>query len=168
MGGLLLLLTAALVTAGCNRDERTFRIVSSSMETTLHCARPAPGCRAEESDRIRVRAVRRIERGDIVVIEFPKIAEERCGSEGEHVIRVIGLPGETVRLRDASVFVDGAPLREPYQERGQLPPDGSWGPVPAGHLFLLGDERLNACDSRAWGMLPRERVVGTVTKVIRP
>jgi len=101
--GLLLLLTAALVTAGCNRDERTFRIVSSSMEPTLHCARPAPGCRAEESDRIRVRAVRRIERGDIVVIEFPKIAEERCGSEGEHVIRVIGLPGETVRLRDASV-----------------------------------------------------------------
>ncbi|MBA3331638.1 MAG: signal peptidase I [Actinobacteria bacterium] len=138
------------------------------MEPTLHCARPSAGCRAEESDEIRVREVRPIERGDIVVFESPKITEEHCGSGGKYVIRVIGLPGETVRLRDASVFVDGAPLREPYLKPGPLPPDGSWGPVPTGHLFILGDNRPNACDSRVWGMLPRARVVGTVTEVIRP
>jgi signal peptidase I len=75
------------------------------MEPTLHCARPAPGCRAAIADRILVRpygSTGRIERGDVIAFEAPKRAAFLCGSSGIFVKRIIGLPGETMRERAIS------------------------------------------------------------------
>src|SRR5438876_512435 len=94
-----------------------YRIPSASMEPTLRCARPTAGCSAHFSDRgLACRACYWFsgpERGDIVVFHAPKNA---CGVGGTFVKRLIGLPGETVAERDGRVFVDGRPLREPYEQ----------------------------------------------------
>ena len=77
-----------------------YRIPSSSMEPTLHCARPAPGCEARFSDRVLAnRFIYHFEspkRGQIIVFNTPPLAKIRCGAGGTFVKRLIGLPGETV------------------------------------------------------------------------
>src|SRR4051812_50138662 len=73
-----------------------YRIPSSSMEPTLHCARPAAGCEASTSDRVLANRFiyhfRSPSRGEIVVFKTPKLALQACGSEGTFVKRLIGLP----------------------------------------------------------------------------
>ena len=102
-----------------------YRIPSSSMEPTLHCARPAPGCEARFSDRVLAnRFVYHFgdpERGDVIVFETPPSAKAKCGAGGTFVKRIIGLPGETVQMKlrrgAAYVFIDGKRLDEPYIEQ---------------------------------------------------
>src|SRR3954468_24122186 len=76
-----------------------YRIPSSSMEPTLHCAVPAQGCEARTSDRVLACRfcyhLRSPKRGDIVVFKTPSLALQECGSQGTFVKRLIGLPGET-------------------------------------------------------------------------
>ena len=76
-----------------------YRIPSSSMEPTLHCARPNSGCEARFSDRVLANRfiyhLREPARGDIVVFKTPKAAEAKCGAGGTFVKRLVGLPGET-------------------------------------------------------------------------
>ena len=99
-----------------------YRIPSSSMEPTLHCAKAANGCEARFSDRVLAnRFIYRFtdpERGDIVVFETPPAARARCGAGGTFVKRLIGLPGERLELRTAAglsyVFINGKKLDEPY------------------------------------------------------
>jgi signal peptidase I len=73
--------------------------------------------------------------------------------------RVIGLPGETVTIRDNQVFINGLPLQETYLPDVYQP---DYGPtkVPSGHVFVLGDNRGLSSDSRVFGVLPIENVVG--------
>src|SRR5690606_35013918 len=88
--------------------------------------------------------------------------------------RTIGLPGETIELRNKKVYVNGEPLDEPYVHF-LFPPEESgnadfadfdvrrnYGPVtvPAGHYFMMGDNRDNSEDSRYWGFLPRDYIKG--------
>src|SRR5262249_15475038 len=88
-----------------------YRIPSSSMEPTLHCARPAPGCEARFSDRVLANRFiyhfRDPKRGDVIVFETPPAAKAKCGAGGTFVKRIIGLPGETVseRLRQGLGYV---------------------------------------------------------------
>ncbi|MEO6121341.1 MAG: signal peptidase I [Acidimicrobiales bacterium] len=90
-------------------------------------------------------------------------------STEEFIKRVIGLPGETVEGRDGGVVIDGRHLVEPY-----LPPaarTGDFGPVevPAGKLFVMGDNRGGSSDSRVFGPIDRSSVVGrTVLRVWPP
>src|SRR6201990_888763 len=86
-----------------------YRIPSSSMEPTLHCARPALGCEARFSDRV---LACRIcydlfspKRGDVVVFNTPPEAARICGSGGVFVKRLIGLPGETWKERNGFIFI---------------------------------------------------------------
>src|SRR5438552_14383639 len=95
-----------------------YRIPSSSMEPTLHCARPAQGCEARFSDRVLanrfIYRFRDPKRGEIIVFKTPPAAQQRCGAGGTFVKRLIGLPGEVVTERDGYVYINGKRLDEPY------------------------------------------------------
>ena len=103
-----------------------------------------------------------VRRGDVLVFKYPEEPER------DFIKRVVGLPGETVELRRSRLFIDGEPVDEPYLDLmrpdGQVPYDmrGTFGPqsVPAGHLFMMGDNRGDSQDSRYWGALPMEYVKG--------
>jgi len=107
-----------------------------------------------------------IRRGDIIVFKYPEDPER------DFIKRVIGLPGETVELRNKKVYIDGMPLDEPYVQYLFTPSDEEgpfdydvrmkYGPVtvPEGQYFMMGDNRDNSQDSRYWGFLPREYVKG--------
>ncbi len=141
----------------------SYRIPSSAMEPTLHCARPGPGCEAGTSDRIYVARWAPFwtpSRGDIVVFQTPPRAVETCGEGGKFVKRLIGLPGETVSERNGFVFIDGHPLKEPYISAGHRDTQSGTWHVPEGQYFFLGDNRAQSCDSRQWGSVPRGNFVG--------
>jgi len=107
-----------------------------------------------------------IRRGDIIVFKYPEDPER------DFIKRVIGLPGETIELKNKKVYIDGQPLDEPYvqyllapsEEEGAFDFDVrvQYGPVdvPEGHYFMMGDNRDNSQDSRYWGFLPRDYVKG--------
>ena len=110
--------------------------------------------------------VRDIRRGDIVVFKYPDEPER------DFIKRVIGLPGETLELRNKKVYVNGQPLDEPYvhflepastaQEVTSFDVRERYGPVPVpdGQYFVMGDNRDNSQDSRYWGFLPRHYIKG--------
>jgi signal peptidase I len=148
-----------------------YRIPSSSMEPTLHCARPAPGCEARFSDRVLanrfVYHFRDPARGDVIVFETPPEARTKCGAGGTFVKRIIGLPGERVAIRlrrgAAYVYIDGRRLEEPYveQDRRDIGPEETFR-VPEGSYFVMGDNRSQSCDSRVWGSVPEGNIIGQV------
>ena len=148
-----------------------YRIPSSSMEPTLHCARPAPGCEPRFSDRVLANRFLYLfespQRGDIVVFHTPPLAKVKCGEGGTFVKRIIGLPGETVQERviDGAgyMYIDGKKLDEPYiqHDRRDIGPAKTWH-VPNGNYFMMGDNRAQSCDSRQWGSVPRKDLIGKV------
>ncbi len=99
-------------------------------------------------------------RGDVVIIEIPS-------SDKALIKRVIGLEGETVEVRDSQVYVDGVLLAEPYQPNRPLSPHPPT-TVPAEHIFVMGDNRPNSRDSRAFGTVDIYRVVGKARFSIWP
>ena len=144
---------------------KPYRIPSASMEPTLRCARPASGCTAGFSDRILADRLtyrfRDPRRGEIVVFTAPAQARLDCEGGGTFVKRVIGLPGDTVAERRGVVYIDGKPLREPYVAASDRDSrTQSFGRVPAHSYFVMGDNRANSCDSRAWGAVPRGSILG--------
>ena len=110
--------------------------------------------------------IRDIRRGDIVVFKYPDEPER------DFIKRVIGLPGETVELRNKKVFINGQPLEENYvhfldpthsaQEVTSFDVRERYGPVqvPPDQFFVMGDNRDNSQDSRYWGFLPRGYIKG--------
>ena len=99
-------------------------------------------------------------RGDIVVFMFPMNPQE------DLIKRVIGLPGESVAVHNGIVSIDGTPLNEPYINAEPFY-DGEW-QIPAGQLFVLGDNRNDSRDSHQWGLLPIENVIGRAVLIYWP
>jgi signal peptidase I len=112
---------------------------------------------------------RDLRRGDIVVFKYPNDMSK------DYVKRVIGLPGETLEVRDKQVLINGAPIEEKYKVHGDSQVftkrdyynyeetiRDNYGPVtvPPGHIFAMGDNRDNSSDSRYWGFLPLTYVKG--------
>jgi len=91
--------------------------------------------------------------GDVVVIHLRSSGNELL------IKRIIGLPGDVIEIRDSHVFVNGQPLSEPYLAGGT---SGFYGPitVPPLHIFVLGDNRGFSNDSRNFGTIPLEDMVG--------
>ena len=103
-----------------------------------------------------------LRRGDIIVFRFPGDRTK------DYIKRVIGLPGDTVEVRERAVYVNGRMLHEPYAVhkgsylgRGALAGD-NFGPyvVPPGRVFVMGDNRENSYDSRFWGTVPMRDIKG--------
>ena len=108
-----------------------------------------------------------VHRGDIVVFKAPP--EARSDGIDDLVKRVIGLPGDTVEAReDGRIYVNDRLLDEPYLPEGtrttNLPPTK----VPAGHLFMMGDNRTASRDSRYFGPIAESAIIGRVFLKIWP
>ena len=113
-----------------------------------------------------------IKAGDILVFRAP--AGSSCASAGANahqiVKRVIGLPGQTIWSAHGSIYVDGRRLREPGWYN---PPFGELGQrrivrtaIPTGSYFVMGDNRTDTCDSRAFGPMPKSHLVGKVVATL--
>ncbi len=144
-----------------------YRVPSASMEPTLHCAMPGGGCEARFDERILANRLayryRDPKRGEIVVFQTPPETARRCGAGGTFVKRIVGLPGEVVSERDGRVYVNGKPLAEPYIPRNKRDTrTESWPRIPSRGYFVMGDNRGSSCDSRQWGTVPRENLIGAV------
>jgi signal peptidase I len=113
-----------------------------------------------------------IRTGDIIVFRPPGRA--RCGPPGTAadnlVERVIGLPGQTIRSADDRIYINGRALKEPgwynprYGQLGTTPIDRTV--VAKGHYYVMTDNRIDACDSRSFGPIPRSLIVGRVVALV--
>jgi signal peptidase I len=165
--GITISLAVAFVLVFEAEVAKPFRIPSSSMEPTLHCARPADGCESRFSDRVfACRLCYHLEqpaRGDIVVFETTRRTEQACGAGGTFVKRLIGLPGEVWEERAGYVYINGKRLDEPYVRPDRRDTE-THAPrrIPAGRYFMMGDNRGSSCDSRRWGTVPAENLIGKV------
>jgi signal peptidase I len=101
------------------------------------------------------------ERGDVIVFRYPPNPEAI-----PYIKRVIGLPGDQIHITDGKVYVNDQLTIEPYLDettnRG-----GDW-TVPAGQLFVMGDNRNNSSDSRSWGYVPLENIIGRAELIYLP
>ena len=98
--------------------------------------------------------------GDVIVFHYPRDPQQ------EYIKRVIGLPGDLVRIENGQVYVDGNPLNEPYIA---APPAYTYqAVVPPDSLFVLGDNRNNSSDSHNWGPVEMHYVIGKAVFVYWP
>ena len=139
---------------------QAFEIPSPSMEMTL-----------VKGDRVLVNKLsydlHDVHRGDIVVFKAPPEAQ----SDGieDLVKRVVGLPGDTVEAReDGRVYVNGKRLDESYLPDGTRTTNLPATKVPAGHLFMMGDNRQASRDSRYFGPIKESAIIGRVFVRIWP
>lgn len=159
---------------------QAFYIPSSSMEDTLQI-----------NDRVVVSKlsyrIGGIERGDVIVFDDPRLEggsadESIVGAvlrnvaeslgistpESEFIKRVVALPGEVVEIRAGVVFVDGTRLHEPYVLVDLRAADFGPETVPLGHVFVMGDNRGSSRDSRVFGPVPIDDIVGRAFSIIWP
>ncbi len=167
-------LGSAVLLAGCS----AYSMPTASMEPTLH-----------SGDRVialRQPLMGKVQRGDLVVFRYPVDPKQTF------VKRVVGMPGDHVKIVNKQLILNGKPTREPYAEhltdymdsyRDNFPskPDMPVLPqgiamlehnirsgevvVPANNYFVLGDNRDNSLDSRYWGFVPASNVIGVAVYI---
>lgn len=100
-------------------------------------------------------------RGDIVVFAYPR------DTSRTFIKRIVAIEGETVELKDNQVYVNNELVKEPYLKPGDYPP---FDPetVPTDNVFVLGDNRRESGDSREWGVLPKNYLIGKAWLIYNP
>ncbi len=101
------------------------------------------------------------QRGDVIVLRYP------LNPQRNYIKRIIGLSGETLQLKEGKLYINARLMREPYLNEA---PQGNYGPftVPADSVFVMGDNRNNSEDSRAFGPLKKELIVGQALFIYWP
>ncbi len=102
------------------------------------------------------------ERGDVIVFHYPRDTTQ------DYIKRVIGLPGDTVKVDASHVWVDGVLLNEPYISAAFNPVQPQSWKIPPDQYFVLGDNRPVSDDSRYWGDVPKDYIVGKAVLVYWP
>lgn len=147
------LILAAVLFLGINAISARIRVDGFSMEPTLHDG---------EFVIVNKLAYRfgDFEHGDVIVFRPPLDPSQ------EYIKRVIGLPGDTVKVDNGEVYVNGTEIDEPYVASAPNY-QAEWN-VPMDSVFVLGDNRNNSSDSHSWGPVPLENVVGRALFVYWP
>ncbi|MGH9405389.1 MAG: signal peptidase I [Terriglobia bacterium] len=188
-----LVITVILAVFGTTFVVQAYKIPTGSMENTLLIGDHLlvnKFCFANEPGWVKhILPYRAVHRGDILVFKYPYNEEQE--EPGTHLVkRVIGIPGDHIRLVNRQVFVNGVAQKEPYvlnsdvgitqpADNFPLPPGGflpdsapRWAAeldnyvrngeivVPPGNYFVMGDNRENSWDSRFWGFVPRSVATG--------
>jgi len=141
---------------------QAFRIPSESMDPTLITG-----------DRVLVNKLsyrlHDVNRGDVVVFDRPKNLPGGPDDPKDLIKRVIGLPGDTVFARDGRVYVNDRPLKEPYLPAGTSTVNMDQPvTVPKGKVWVMGDNRGNSQDSRVFGPIPEDSIVGRAFMIMWP
>ena len=152
----VVILAAALLVAFVIKQYvvQAFYIPSGSMEHTLNIG-----------DRVLVNKLsyrmHDIHRGDIVVFKRPPGEGPSSPEIKDLIKRVVGLPGDTVESRDGRIFINDRPLEEKYLDDGvRTVPAVEKTVVPPNSYFLMGDNRGNSRDSRFFGAVPKDLIIG--------
>jgi signal peptidase I len=140
---------------------QAFKIPTGSMESNLligdHLLVNKFVYGIQSGPSARILPFKELKRGDVIVFKYPQ------SPEVAYVKRLIGLPGEKIEMVGRTVYINGQPLKEDYT---QYIDAGSiyerYGPfqVPEGKYFAMGDNRDNSQDSRFWGYVPRDHIIG--------
>ncbi len=135
-----------IICLGCTSGFRTFKLPTDGMSPAM-----------VKGDWFIATPTKTPQRGDIIVFKYPK------DTSIWYVFRVVGLPNETLEIKDNRVWIDGVILDEGY-----IKPENSVGrikqivhQIPADNYFVMGDNRDNSSDSRVWGTVPRDLIYGT-------
>jgi signal peptidase I len=138
-----------------NMVSERIRVESISMQPTLY-----PGDYVI-INKLAYRFTGNPDRGDVIVFRYPPNPDAI-----PYIKRVIGLPGDQVHIADGKIYIDGQQMLEPYlsatTSRG-----GDW-TVPEGNFFVMGDNRNNSSDSRTWGFVPFENIIGRAELIYLP
>jgi len=152
---------------------QAFRIPSGSMRMTLLEGDRLLVNKLHYGPRLRFTHLRlpglsKPQRGDVIVFIYPD------DTKRDFIKRLVAFGGETVEIRDFVIYINGKPLdQEPfkhvrYYNRGTYGETGQKIMVPAGHYFVLGDNSASSSDSRFWGFVPEENVVGKAEIIYWP
>lgn len=100
-------------------------------------------------------------RGDVIVLRYP------LNPQRNYIKRIVAVPGDTLEVKSGALYVNGTRINEPYLNGS---PQGNYGPfsVPTDSVFVMGDNRNNSEDSRAFGALKKEFIVGQALLVYWP
>lgn len=133
---------------------QAFKIPSASMEPTLMIG-----------DRVVVNKLsyraHQVNRGDVIVFKRPPLAPSGANEPEQLIKRVIGLPGDSVQAKDGQVYINGKRLLEPYLPQGTETLDmDNPVEVPPGKLWVMGDNRMHSGDSRYFGTIDENTVIG--------
>lgn len=107
-------------------------------------------------------------RGDVIVFIYPEDTKK------DFIKRLVGLPGETIEIRSGTIYVDEKPLLEPvfnktyYYNRGNFGQENMKIQVPKDSYFVLGDNSASSQDSRYWGFVPKENILGKALVIYWP
>ena len=145
-------LAIVAILSACHPSDRFTVVMQDSAMEPTYSARTAG----------RFRPATRAERGDVIAFEYPFPYPGR--PRRELIGRVVGLPGDHLTLSPSGVVVNGLGLDEPYAKNQPSVADAE-ATVPADSYFILGDDRANQRDSRWWGALPTDKLLGVATPI---